>query len=361
MMKKKTLIFTFASLGLLSLSLTACIEQPSGPVGKTKIDFGTIRSTPLDSITDQEELTYDELTSMINEKRSFALALYYDSGCSCWINFKPILTDYINDKNVDISYINTSEFNKKDNFGIYLVKSEMPSIVFFSQGKFSKQVVYGRDGSSIFTDKKKFYGFMEENINLPSMYCLEKNTLEQYIAEEKEMVLYVARSLCNDCGNVNKKYLYNWGQNYNGAEKLYIFDIQKYQGTDDYQTIKNWVGLSTVNNPILGYDTGMVPTFQKRKGDNILDMIVTNNDSLTVNNETKTLNSYFTSERVANMNFLKEEKQLKTILDKMEVEEKYATHYVNEEKGIDEWFLKTEFYQDYHYPLLNKFFETYFK
>ena len=362
MNNKITRIFALASISLLSLTLGACGRENNDPVSKPKIDYGNIRSTPLDTILSQEELLYSDLQSKISKKHSFVLVLYSNDYCSCWIDFQPILTEYINEKNASVEYMNVREFQKQeDNFGLYLARDEMPSVVLFSNGKVYKQIVYGRDGGSYFKNKKVFYGFMEENAIEPDMYYIDKNTLQSYMDENKEFVLYVAKTGCNDCGNVEKDFLHKWHQEYNGQQDAYIFDIAAYVNTDDYQNIKDWVGLSTVNNPVLGYSTGMVPTFQKRRGSVIEDMITTNNDSFETIEGKNILNSYFTSERVSNMKFLKGETQIKTILDKMELSNDDLTHYVNEEKGYDFWYIGADFYAKYHYPLLDKFLTSYLK
>ena len=342
MNKKIKLIFAAISLALSSGFLSAC-NKNSTPA-KTKVDFGYIRAVDLPSIKDLEELTYSNLVSKIEKKQSFVLALYGDEYCSCWVHFHPILTDYINEKNMVVEYMSVDEFYKQDRFGLYLDKVDMPSVAIFSKGKLASQIIYGKT-SSLFNNKEKFFGYMEENIIAPSMYWVDKDTLATYIDNKKEFPLYIARSLCGDCANVNTDVLQDWNQSYKGEKVLYTFDMQPYRGTSKYDEYKTWLGMNSSNTKF-GYGEGVFPTFQYRIGENIVDMIVTNNDSIV---EGK-LSSYFTEARVNEMGCLKDA-EIKTILDGMDLDKKY----------VDNWRENShDFYKEYHYPLLKLFFKTYF-
>lgn len=349
-MKTKRIALLTISLLTSTAFLSGCDKKEAVPT-ITKIDYGTIRKNKLNSIEDLVEIDYDNLLQKTINKESFILIIYGSKTCGCWTTFKPIITDYINDKDINVEYIQVSAIrNKEEHLGLYLADSVMPSIAIFNRGKLSCQAVYEGDMTKIFKDKQSFYNYMEEKIILPTMYFIEKTTLETYIAENKEMLLYIARSLCPDCGNVNRDVLQSWSDSYKGKEKLYIFDIQSYRDESSvvYQEIKDWIGLSPVNNDKFGFDIGAVPTFQYRIGEVVEDMIVTNNDS--VNTENGTLESYFTEERVNNSPLFKNEKEIKTILDGMALDAEIISNWRNNSH---------DFYIKYHYPLLNKFLNNY--
>ena len=108
----KNKIMRFAPLffiGISCFSLSACknnSENNSNKFEKIRLDYGTYRTTKLDSITSLHELTYDELSSKITHKSSFLLAIYNET-CTCWSDFAPVLTDFINDTGCNVDYIDS--------------------------------------------------------------------------------------------------------------------------------------------------------------------------------------------------------------------------------------------------------------
>lgn len=323
------------------------------------LDYGTYRENNISTIEEIEEMGYDELTSRLNKKESFAFAIY-TSGCGCWTrDFAPVLVQYINDTHVNISYINALQFQGKNNLGLYLVASDMPSIVIVNKGTISVQSVYYRDDKKIFINLDKFKSFMESHVRLPKMYYISKNILDSWIDEDKEFNLYIAKNSCGDCRRVNTTVLNEWNSKTNEAnENLYIFDIQPYNysssspyywydeslGITTYQHYKDIYGMSESINTNLGWGDGYVPTFQRRKGSQVLDMITVYNDSY--NSDTKTITSYFSSSRLPYLSFLLNSEIENKILDGLhlvysdfdEQKVQYESKYIN---PIIDLFLKT--------------------
>ena len=193
---------------------------------------------------------------------------------------------------------------------------------------------------------------------MPHVRYISKNILDSYISQNKEFNLYVGRSGCGDCDNINATLLKQWNRTTTVQDSLYYFDIEEYRGTSEYQTIKDDYGLSQKYNTVLGYDyvdvfngteyktEGAVPTFQHRKGSTIEDMIVLLNDAVDTNTRTFT-HTYFTSARVVAMPFLAET----------------GNQYVLEGKELtkdeaDNWRKSEQL--KYHTPMFNLFFDTYF-
>ena len=316
-MKKNLLLFA-----IVPFSLFCLVGCESKDTSKTNIAYGRIYSSkPLAC----SQIEYDEIQSKVDNKECFAIAISH-KGCGCWTTFEPVLRDFNYKHNLDIRYIDESEFAGNDKFGLRTYAGDMPSVAIFKNGKLARQVIYGNGSTrDIFTKLSALEKFFFENANSPKMYYIEKETLDEYILSEKEFNLYVARSLCNDCQEVNRTALKDWNlKNTTVNNPLYIFDIQEYYGKDNYQGIKDTYGLSTANNPILGYGTGSVPTFQHRVGNEIKDMTVVFNDY--VNRDTKVLSSYFTQERVSNMPFLKEYGD-KYVLNGITLSEAEASHW----------------------------------
>lgn len=353
---KKVISTCLLSIVLASSSVlfSSCQTQSNN---KIHLDFGLIKSQNIQSITELTELKYNSLVSKISHGDSFLLAIY-NEGCGCWTDFQSVLTQFFNETHCTVEYINVYEFIGKDDLGLYLEASDLPSIAVYERGKLKIQSVYLRDDRTMFKSYSKFKEFIDKNVFLPKMYYVEKDVLDSYIEKDKEFNLYVARSACGDCNAVTTDVLYDWNQKVDTVNDiLYVFDIQEYYpsstATDEqkayYQEIKDTYGLSEKNNPTFGYSTGMVPTFQRRKGSTIKDMIVVLNDS--VDRENSKIKSYFTSERVGQMSFLKD-KKIKTILDGMELTSEQVSNWRT---------YKAEFNSTYHYPIVRLFFETYVK
>ena len=348
---KKNLLICLLPLALVGL--TGC--KPPVDNSKVYLEYGKVHNVKQ---TKLEQIAYDELKALVEDHRTFALAVSND-GCTCWTGFQPILANFNYKYNLDIAHIDVRELsNASERFGIFVGKADSPYFLFFKEGKLIRQAIYGGNNaySEIFTSESKFEKYFFENAYLPKMLYVEKNTLDTYISENKEFNLYVARKTCGDCQAANREVLSKWNTTVATIENpLYIFDIDIYRGTEEYQTIKDTYGLSEVNNPDYGWSTGFVPAFQHRKGSTIEDMCVVLNDGVREENDKKVLDSYYTSERVAKLNFLKGTGTT-YVLDGMELNENQYTYY----EGYG-YFLKAEVKSELHNPILKLFIDEYVK
>ena len=374
-MKKKIPLF----LSLITLTsmcgfLSSCGETKTV---KAHLDYGEYRSEELKSVYDIPELTYDELASKVSHEQSFLLFPYHD-GCGCWIDFQPVLVDFFNKYHIQINYISTSKFTDgKDKFNLHLVDADMPAVCIFAKGKLQVELTYSSKSRDTFKNSAVLYDFISQNAVLPKQYFIDKGILDSYISENKEFNLYVSRTGCPDCLAADEDVLRTWNYSVDKVnEPLYIFDLAPYyfgrSATEEqqanYQIIKDLYGLSEkVNeelietnqyyyqidkyNEKLGYSTGMVPTFQRRKGSEILDMVVVLNDS----QKEGVVSSYFTKERIKNMPFLSGT-SLDLNMDGLQLtkseEQDWATYWRS---------YKSTYNSKYHYPILKLFLSTYVK
>ena len=308
-MKKKLLYFTLIPLAISGL--VSCNKADP----KTFLDYGKIH---LDSFESAEKMSYDALKARIDKKESFAIVISKEPGsCSCWDDFEPILVRFMKKYDLDIKQITAEELNTHtERFGLFIDYSSMPAIAFFKEGALSREVAYLSSDSSrqIFKDEtgKALEDFFFQNAYLPKMKFIEEETLESYISSNKEFNLYLERSECGDCSLLNTTVLKDWNLSLTTVnEVLYIFDMQKYwvnsktatpEEKAAYQTAKDKYQLSEAGNADFGYSTGAFPTLQRRKGNEVKDMCVVYNDSVSKN--TFTISSYFTAERVQKMKYL---------------------------------------------------------
>ena len=352
---KKSLLFLLVPA--LLFSVTGC--NKSSASGKVFLEFGKVHTSESVLV---DEIDYDTLTSWINHNNSFALAVS-NEGCSCWEGFQPILAAFNYKYNLDIKQIPVKELNVegRDKFGLYTVAVDSPFLAFFSNGSLVRQAMYGgnKEYSKIFTDRsgKELEKFFFENAYLPKMLYVEKDTLDGYISDNKEFNLYVARTGCGDCATVNETMLRDWNKTTVSVdEPLYVFDIAPYYQTEEYQSIKDTYGLSEANNKDFGYSTGMVPTFQHRKGSEVKDMAVILNDG--VYEDGRTMKSYYTSTRVGKMTFLKD-----TGNEYVYEGKKLSNDQIDQVtyQGQTYVFIKKEAHIEFHTPILNRFLNTYVK
>ena len=360
MNKKPLLFFSIISLGISGLFLTGCKEEEDT---KVPLTYGHVYKENISSVTDLPELKYEDLKSKISHEDSFLLAVY-NSTCSCWDNFGPVLTEFINKYHVNVEYIEVSQLaNQTEKYGLHTVKGDMPSISVFHKGLLVDQQVYGLNDNKIFRGFSYFEEYINSKVYMPKMYYVEKDVLDSFISLNIDFNLYIARSECPDCQAIDKNVLRAWNEKYvSVTELLYIFDVQPYWASEKagntreeveaYELLKKQYGLTTDNNPDFGYDlyNGAVPTFQRRKGSQINDMSVFLNDTLM--KDEKKVSSYFTSERVEKMSYL-EGTTLTKVLDGMALTD---AQYAN-------WWAtySEEFYETYHYPLANAFINYYVK
>ena len=282
-----------------ALLLSSCRD---GEIDKSKIalDFGREFKNDITDLSKLGELNYSQLIDTIDKKQNFVL-LVYNEGCGCWTDFRPVVKEFFNRYKIDFKIVNVDEIPGNNKYDIYTGKSLMPAICFFRRGKLIRQTVYGKlkaENRQLFKEFDAFEEYMFKNIYLPKMYYLDKEALDAKISNDSSFNLYIGRSACGDCIEVEQNILYKWSTSLKSTipqDILYVFDIQQYRPTPEYQSIKDQYGLSTTINTTFGYGEGCVPTFQRITDGDITDMITVLNDSKDENN---IVHSYFNEDRV---------------------------------------------------------------
>ena len=361
---KKSLLF----LSLIpTLIMTSCGSNKLD-TSKIALDSGDIHSKNV-TLDDFEELTYDKLDSLITDKSSFVLVTFNDRNCGCWRDFFPLFVKFSNEYHYSVKLFDVALLEGKSNkFDIYSATSQMPGICFFRRGKLIRQSVYGKNAENnrkMFKQYDKFEEFMLENVYLPKLYYLDKDVLESKIASNEEFNLYVAKTTCHDCGRIEKDFIHGWVDNNKANtlnDLLYVFDIYPWNGTAEYQGIKDMVKLSfedlethEIYNEKFGYGTGYVPTFQRWKNGEVVDMITVLNDSVDTNLK---VTSYFNEHRISNSPLLKDT-GTKYLFDGKTVTESDIQEV--EYGGVVYKFLSQDTQFNWHKPVVELFFNEYVK
>lgn len=356
---KKSLLFLSV---LTAISLASCGNDID--TSKIALDYGYDYKNDIVNI-EEVEIGYTSLTNLIDNKESFVLLIFHNRTCGCWEKFNPLAVQFMNKYNVVFHSFDNALLEGEDNYGIYRGTDAMPGICFFRRGQLIRQTIYGKldiNNREMFEDYDVLEQYLFNNIYLPKMTYIDKDTLDNKIANNEDFALYVARTGCGDCATVNKEVLYHWNDvNTTVNHQMYIFDIapyyarkpaetdpeyeEKYAKYEAYLAFKTTYGLSEAGNEKFGYGTGYVPTFQIRKGSTINDMITVLNDSVDAD---RVVSSYFNQTRISNSPLLKNTGDVYLFDGKVLTEEQKQN-----------W--RTTVQLSWHRPIVELFLNTYIK
>jgi len=346
-MKNKTLVLSITFLttifGCLSCNKNTKKEEES----LTKFLYGSmIQNCCIDK-------TYNDIYEEIRNNKSFLIVVEPGNGCMCWARFKPILEDYIKKTHVIVYHVKYDEFYGKDAFGMD-IKNGYTTFAIFNEGKLSQNIL--EDGKNILNDETKFNEFMDKHVQLPKLFYVSQNQVDEMYHSNEKSVIYFARKSCGDCQYVDKNFLplYFENKDYN----LYILDCQEIYDADQTQektqwaTFKNNYGLSDTNNSIYGFNTGYVPTFLLVNGDetttNYLSGAVYFNDSLS-SDGSYVQTSYYSADRLENLQYLDGDDSL--LIEGVSVNENERAKYG------EKYYWNQDCAAKYHNVLLEKFFD----
>ena len=355
MKNNKTL---FLGILLAVSTLSGCATTPS----KININIGS----KIGQITDLKREV--DLSALLSSeiKEGVLLAVYsksLSSGCSCWTGFREeVINKYVRNKNVPIYSIDTDKLSDSvlKKFGISRLTSSSPMFYIFQDGKRQKLYKYTESQSGIFS-YEKFVKEMDKMLNKPekfSMFYVDEEYLfgsEKHINDEKT-VLLTERNACSDCSYLIPNFLVPFTSKNTLKKEILIMDIQSYNwnGNDgeDYTSIISKLKLSEASEPTYGFGRGFVPTIQYYENGQVKDAAVTFNDSLIKNGDNYKVDStYYTEERLANLNFLKDSNVETKVLKGLDVP--------NEDTDSKYHFWSHEAAFKYHSPILEQFLKTY--
>ncbi len=311
---KKSVLF------LLPFMIIPFATSCGGNGGKIDLTYGQMINNTL------SDVSYDSLTSLVKDEKTFIITVAPSTNCTCWATFKNILYGYIAKTHVKVYTIKNTEFYNAesklmDTFGM-TVMSDRETFAIFENGKLKQHRVYDQK-DYIFKQQKDFEKYMEEVVNLPKAFEINLTQLDSIYASGKEAVIYFARNNCSDCGYVDTHYLRQYIKENASMNNMYILDcealgIRVYDKDNQltpeskvaWQNFKDKYGLSNAVNTELGYNTGYVPTFQLIKGNgesygtSILSMSVTFNDTISeVDGKYVVTDSYYTAERAEKLSY----------------------------------------------------------
>ena len=284
-MNKKSCIFPLLILPLLS----GCQDE------QKTADF--LIGAKYNEIT---ELSLGELSSKIDTQHdTFFLATHKGDSCICWTTFQYVIKTYNSsrkDEGKDFMpfYSFDTELmtdNLPETFKIDKILSGYTDFYIFKDGEIlDKYTKSAKKDSAMFEKEDKFADIVNKHINEDTIknyqYVSYEYACRDLINKDNnEFVLFTTRSGCGDCNYCMPNVVTPFLKENNPKIPVYICDIEKYRGTEEYDSIKAGLSL-TVESNSLGYGKGVVPTYQYWKNGQLLDAGVYANDSFFLNSET---------------------------------------------------------------------------
>lgn len=288
---------------VVSSALVGCNDKKDNSDSRVLLSYGDINANAI------TQIDATELKTRISYEESFIFVVY-DGTCGCWRDFRDgLLEPYIKENKVIAYVMPLGEFksaNLSGTIGI-IPTNGSSSLVIFENGKVKKTL--STDTSKEMKDKNAFYSFMNSTVKLPKAYLISEANANAMMESDKTSLIYFERSQCGDCNLVNRTILKRYLNSYEGDKKLYILDCQPWKSLSNeaYQTKKDTYGLSTVNNPTYGFDTGVFPFFSLVSNKQYISGAVAFNDSLKEENGKVVVdNTYYSTVRQSSLEYVKD-------------------------------------------------------
>ena len=283
------------------LCLSASLLSACGKDNKIMLSFGDMNATDVD------EVSAADIYSKVTNKESFILAVSSNT-CACWTTFHPIIKHYVTDNHLYCAHILYNDFKETaSNYGITLSSSSITFVV-FEKGEAKIKLISEADDKR-FTDTKVFDSYMNGVVKMPKMYLINEDNVKAIKASNKNSVIYYERTGCDDCTYINRT-LFDYFETHKDSKPMYVLDCQPWKSLDGdmYQAKKDEFGISAVNNPTyganIGSNQGVFPYFSYVSNGNYASGAVAFNDSISkVDDKYVVSNSYYTTERVANLDY----------------------------------------------------------
>ena len=272
----------------------------------------------------------------------------------------------------------------KENYGLKL-NALYATLGIFKDGKLAYQHGTSDETDKWISDRTEFASWMNYRIQMPTMFYISKEQLDQKYNGNQEFTVLFTRSTCPDCGYLSNNFLKEYTAANPNLSKSYVLDCDvegirlvkndKGQyvgpsngGTDSYQlaayeqwsSFKRDYGLAYSEENPAGWSSGFVPTLYhinpegngKKTGDVIDGAAVLFNDSI---QDGVIQSSYFTAERLKLdcLSYLKEDTSIleeNKVLVGKEVKpqgDRTKSLYFHEEQGV------------YHEPIAKVFLDTF--
>lgn len=361
----KKLLFLLPLLTIGTVTLTGCPKDK-----RARLTFGTLVDK------EAEKIAYTSLQIKVGNGENLLVAIHQDlvpgPECSCWVTFKGILDQYVDEYNTKIYWVNASEISDDDNeYKIPVFSNETnPALLLFKDGKKVNQYVYANDTKPIFEKLSGLRKAISKIAQDPQYYYVDREYLDNALFTVKEdVIIHYVWSFCPDCNdclpNVLLPYTHKNSLSHNmwiinlAVTGILLNDAGQFEGTG-LQTYVDFLRehkmSSFEGNEELGYDRGFVPTTQVWKDGELKDASVYFNDLVEkVEGKYTVTRSFYSEERMANLGYSAKVIQGKVLnADEVDVE-------VDADSGVESYKWKMDSARELHQANLESFLNKYVK
>ena len=308
---KKLLLLPLLILPMMTACDTGKTQE------KVNLTYGTVMKEGNQEAI--KELSNSELLAKTrDENEVFLLAVYqdqYSEKCNCWLTYKRIIQDYCFKYNRLVYLYNAhNQTDELAHLKIEKLNESTPYLYIFNGEKLIKKFSHANNKyRRIFEDTstEEMNKTVNEYVNRPYLYFTDEKNVPIDDGNKDQVVMFM-RHGCSDCKYALGEVLIPYIKEHTIVKDVYLFDMQKYYdlakypdaSEEDkayYQNLKDRYGLSEAEGNTFGYQVGVVPTIQYRKGGKVKAAAIYFNDVI----EKKEDGTYF----VANSFYSEERKE----------------------------------------------------
>lgn len=247
-MKKKWLLF----LTLPTLLLSGCNKEKA-PLEKVSLLYGKMHgevaswSTLASDIYGEDEpwynlsyltkLNYAELSGLVNKEENFVLVAKGNEGsCGCWQGFHRAVGIYAVSHHIKVYVIEVSDLVKgSDYFGLKCATG-IDEIAIYKEGK----ILHNHDDNEWGNNYLEFAEWMNQRINLPKMFEIEEDQLEDLYHGNDPFFIYYRRGNCGDCQYIEETSLKDYLLSNRRIESYtFCIDCDPWRSIIDEQGVKH--------------------------------------------------------------------------------------------------------------------------
>ncbi len=268
-------------LVVVFVCVSGCSCKDNNDDDKVRLQIGDMNAQTYEIISETK------LNKMIDNEENFLLFVYQEGCYGCRL-FKPILESAIKERHLKVYAVEIWSLSR--DHSLTDIIEYTPTIVLYEKGEVETYSDPDKN-SSYFGSKDGFLSFLDKYTRMPTLYYIDKNGLDEKIANGDDFIVYYSRKSCEDCSYLNRNYLKEYLDDNYKTKHFYILEtdaegIRLRDGQYDenqWVDFKNQYGLSNVNNS-LGHGVGYVPTLQYYSNGQIKEMMVYFNDGEYVEN-----------------------------------------------------------------------------
>ena len=283
---KKILLLPLLILPMMTACDTGKTQE------KVSLTYGTVMEKSNSEAI--KELSNSELLAKTrDENEVFLLAVYqdqYSETCNCWITYKEIIQEYCFKYNRLVYLYNAhNQTDELAHLKIEKLNESTPYLYIYNGEKLIKKFSHANNRyRRMFEDTSavEMNNLVNEYVNRPHLYFSD----EEHIKNDEQTVMFM-RHGCSDCKYALDNVLIPYIKERTIGKDVYLFDMQKYydiaknpDASEEekacYQNLKDKYGLSEAEGNPFGYQQGVVPTIQYRKGGKAVAAAVYFNDTV---------------------------------------------------------------------------------